>query len=138
MSQLNLNSVTIAGRIAYMGEYKKTSGGKSVIRIAVAINKRIKGSKNESATFVPVVAWEGTADIIDAYFHKGSSIMVEGYLTTNTYQPADYNKKVTELVVTAVKVHFLDNKKAEESVPEQSDPVQETPPYNPYEDEIFV
>lgn len=62
------------GRITKDLEVKVTSNGKHVLNLTVAIDDGTK--ENPHTTFIPVEAWEKTADIISKYFEKGDQIIL--------------------------------------------------------------
>lgn len=62
------------GRITKDLEVKVTGGGKHVLNFTIAIDDGTKD--NPHTTFIPVEAWEKTADNIAKYFEKGDQIIL--------------------------------------------------------------
>lgn len=62
------------GRITRDLEVKVTGSGKHVLNFTIAIDDGTKD--NPHTTFIPLEAWEKTADIIAEHFSKGDQIIV--------------------------------------------------------------
>lgn len=63
------------GRLTYDVDVKPVAVGKRVLNNRLAINT----SKTQK-TFVDIIAWNETADLINKYYQKGYEILVEGHL----------------------------------------------------------
>lgn len=113
MSALNLNEVTLCGRLTADVELKQATNGASVVFFTLAVNRpRGKDSTENKADFFDCVAWEKTAEFIAKYFHKGESLYIKGALRPRQY------KTSTGLAVRAIEVNvnearFVDNKGSE-------------------------
>ena len=104
MSNLNLNKVILCGRLCADPELKQTPSGVSVVSFTLAVNRRY-ASKNDAqsgpqADFISLVAWRQTAEFIQRYFRKGSSLCVTGSIQTRKWQDqSGQNRYATEVVV---------------------------------------
>ena len=101
-----MNRFTGIGRLTKEPELKSTTGGKSVCRFTIAINRRFKTEGQQQADFIPIVAWGKTADICAKYLHKGSQVAVCGSIQTGSYDDKNGNKVYTT-EVNAEEVQFL-------------------------------
>lgn len=112
-----MNKVLLVGRLTRDIEIKKTQNGKSVCSFNVAVNDGKDAEGNEKAAFIQCVAWEKTADALEAYTSKGSMISVEGKLQNRVYEDPKFegiNHYVTEVNVD--RVEFLSSaRKAEDN-----------------------
>ena len=89
-----LNRVVIMGRLVKDPEQRVTSTNKAVCSFCVAVD-----SKKETADFIDVIAWEKTAEFVCKYFHKGSTIAVDGRIATRNWEDKNGNKrKAVEIV----------------------------------------
>ncbi|MBO5797118.1 MAG: single-stranded DNA-binding protein, partial [Clostridia bacterium] len=81
-----LNSVCLMGRLVADPELRTTPAGVSVcsFRIAVDRNYQTKG-QDRQADFINIVAWRGTADFVSRFFHKGSMVVIQGSIRTESY-----------------------------------------------------
>lgn len=114
-----INSVIIQGNLTADPDLKTTPNGIPYARFNVAINK--KTEQQETAYFIPVVAWRNTAEFLNRYFKKGQQIAVEGELTQRTYTDNDGVKRnVVEVV--ARQIHFCGNKSS--NAPQATAPAQ--------------
>ena len=101
-----MNSVNLIGRLTKDIEIKKTNSGKSVCSFTLAVQK-----DKENADFIPCTAWEGTAENIGKYFHKGDRIGIGGVLSTRTFEDNGQKRFVMEVLVRSF--DFLNSKKTE-------------------------
>lgn len=113
-----MNSVNIMGRLVADAELRKTNSNKSVCSFRIAVD----AGKDKEAYFFPVTAWNGTAENIVKYFHKGSKIAISGILTSRSYENSE-GKKVSVVEILANSFDFCDEKKAEQN----SEPVDDIP-----------
>ena len=109
-----MNTVSIIGRITKDIEVKKTNSGKSVCGFSVAVQR-----DKENADFIPCKAWEGTADNLGKYFHKGDLIGITGVLSTRTYEDNGEKRFVMEVLVS--RFDFINFKKTETKKEEPED-----------------
>ena len=94
-----LNNVCLMGRLVADPELRTTNSGVSVcsFRIAVDRNHQPKGADRE-ADFINITAWRSTADFISKYFKKGSMIVVQGSIQTDTFTDKEGNKRTNFFV----------------------------------------
>ena len=107
-----LNHITLMGRLVADPELRTTPAGVSVcsFRIAVDRNYQTKG-QDRQADFINIVAWRGTADFVSRFFHKGSMVVIQGSIRTESYTDKDGNKR-TSFNVQADNVMFGESKSA--------------------------
>lgn len=90
----SLNRVILIGRLACDVEQKATAGGVAYARFRLAVDRRArKGSGEQTADFIPIVAWDRLAEICGQYLTKGKLVAIEGRLQTRTYEAADGQKR---------------------------------------------
>lgn len=106
MANLNFNRVMVCGRLTADPELKTITSGVSVTKFSVAVNKPWK---KDQADFFNVTAWRGTAEVVTQYFHKGSSIFIEGALTQRMWEDGNGNERYAVEIV-ASNVYFVDSK----------------------------
>ena len=98
-----LNKVIVIGNLTRDPELKALPSGVQVTNISVATNRTWKdkeGNKQEAVEFHNVVAFGRTAEIINQYLKKGSSVLIEGRLQTQSWEDKETGKKMyrTEIV----------------------------------------
>ncbi len=79
-----MNQVNIIGRLGGEIELRHTTSGKAVSRMSVAVNERY--GQNERVYWFPVICWNGLAETVSTYLHKGSRVAVTGRLTTRSFE----------------------------------------------------
>jgi single-strand DNA-binding protein len=108
----SLNKVQIIGNLGADPELKYTSASKAYCNISVATTDRWKdksGQQQEKTEWHKATLWEDQAENAAKYLHKGSTIYLEGSLTTREYEDKDGNKrKSTEIKVA--RIIYLDKK----------------------------
>lgn len=109
-----LNVTILMGRLTKDPEIRRTDSGKSVAGFTVAVDRDYTPKGQEKETdFLDCVAWEGTADFLGKYFHKGSMVALQGRLQKRSWTDKEGNKRWTTEVV-ASQVWFGESKKAAE------------------------
>lgn len=104
-----LNKVIIIGNLTRDPELKALPSGVQVTNIGVATNRTWKdkeGNKQESVEFHNVVAFGRTAEIINQYLKKGSSVLIEGRLQTRSWDDKETGKKMyrTEIITESMQL----------------------------------
>ena len=119
------NIIIIAGRLTRDIEIKHTASGVAVANLSLAFDRSYKKDNEwvQESSFIDVIVWKERAEKCAGQLHKGSPILVEGYLKTRTYQDKENrNVKITEIV--ANKVSFLEKGESQsESNPAPSNQV---------------
>lgn len=94
-----MNRIAITGNICHDLEIK-TSGETKILNFTVAVRRRFKDKEgNYPSDFIRCVAFNNTANFISTYFKKGSSILVEGNLQSNSYETESGEKRTSYNVV---------------------------------------
>lgn len=109
---MDLNRVTLIGRLTANPESRTTPSGQTVVSFSVATNMSWKdqdGQKQEKTEFHNIVAWRKLAEIITQYLKKGSKIYIEGRLQTRNWEDQNGVKKYRTEIVTENMI-MLDNK----------------------------
>ena len=116
-----LNNISLIGRLTADPELRTTPTGSSVISFCLAVQRDyVKQGEERQADFIDCVAWNQTAEIINRFMHKGSSLAVTGRLQTRVYEDREGNKrKVSE--VNVQNVSFIDKKSEPMDEPIASD-----------------
>lgn len=101
---MNINQVTIVGRLTRDPEKKALPNGTSVVNASVATSRTWKDKsdqKQEEVEYHNIVAFAKTADIMAQYLKKGQLVGIIGRLQTRTWDDKDSGKKMyrTEIVV---------------------------------------
>ena len=109
----NFNKVILLGNICKEPEARYTPQGTAVINITLGINRKYKSGEElkTEATFVPVVIWGKTAEVVGKYCHKGDPLMVEGRIQTRFWEKDGQKQFKTEVV--AENIQLMGNKKEE-------------------------
>ncbi|MFY7671169.1 single-stranded DNA-binding protein [Tenacibaculum sp. MEBiC06402] len=96
------NRVQLIGNLGNKPEVILLDSGKKLAKFSVATNETYKNSNGEKVTDTQwhnVVAWNKTAEIIESYLDKGSEVMIEGKLTSRSYETESGEKRyITEVV----------------------------------------
>ncbi len=93
MASLNLNKVTLGGRLVKAPELETTGKGNPVCNILIAINGR------GEADFIEATAYGDSAKDICDFCQKGTEVLLEGKLK--------YNREVGKLKVKVMSIQFV-------------------------------
>jgi single-strand DNA-binding protein len=99
------NRVSLIGHVGNAPEVKKLKNDSVVANLSLATNESYKNAQGEKVTDTQwhrLVAWNGTAKIIEQYVKKGQEIAVEGKLVTREYETEGVKKYLTEVVIHEV------------------------------------
>ncbi|AZJ34706.1 single-stranded DNA-binding protein [Tenacibaculum singaporense] len=96
------NRVQLIGNLGNTPEIITLESGKKLAKFAIATNETYKNSQGEKITDTQwhnVVAWNKTAEIIEKYLEKGKEVMIEGKLTSRSFEDKEGNKRyITEVI----------------------------------------
>ena len=104
---VNINHVTLVGRLVRDIELRKTNSNTSVCSFTVAVDRRFKSTQpgGQDADFISCIAWRQSADFLAKYGSKGAIVSVEGRIQTRNYDNASGQKVyVTEVVADSVQL----------------------------------
>jgi len=96
------NRVQLIGNLGNEPEIIVMESGRKLAKFAIATNETYKNANGEKVTDTQwhnIIAWNKTAEIIEKYVQKGHEIMIEGKLTSRSYETKEGEKKyITEVV----------------------------------------
>jgi len=96
------NKVQLIGNLGNNPEIISLDNGKKIAKFSIATNETYKNSDGDRVTDTQwhnIIAWNKTAEIIERYITKGSEVMIEGKLTTRSYETQQGEKKyITEVI----------------------------------------
>ena len=103
---ININHVTLVGRLVRDVELRKTNSNTSVCSFTVAVDRRFKSQQGgQDADFISCIAWRQSAEFLAKYAGKGAIVSVEGRIQTRNYDNASGQKVyVTEVVADSVQL----------------------------------
>ncbi len=99
---MNVNRVTLAGRLTRGVELKQVPGGQQVAKLGLAINRRFKtrdGEQREEVVFVDCEAWGNTAETMAKYLGKGSPVFIEGRLKLDQWDQGGTTRSKLKVVI---------------------------------------
>ena len=133
-----LNATAIMGRLSRDPELRQTTTGKNVASFTIACSRGRKDANGKDLVdWIPVVAWEHTAEFVCKYFEKGSLIAIDGRLQSRTYKDRDGNNR-TAIEIVANNANFAGSKSTgggSNSVPAGNSYNEPTVQYDEIEDE---
>lgn len=95
-----MNKAILVGRLTRDPELRQTTGGISVARFTIAVNRRFARDGQQDADFINCVAWRDSGERIAKFFRKGNRIAVVGTIQTRSWDGADGKRQYsTEVVV---------------------------------------
>lgn len=119
-----LNLVQLIGAVGNDPEVRTVQGGAKVAQFNLATSERYKdrdGNPKEDTTWHTIVVWNGKADFVEKYVHKGGNLYVSGKLRTRKWTDKDNNTRYTTEVL-ADTIQLLDRKPKENKVVDEDLP----------------
>src|SRR5258708_3850309 len=107
---MNLNKIQLAGRLTRDPEIRYTPSGVAVADIGIAVSRFLKndqGETKEETDFIDVTAFGRTAETIQKYLRKGSSVYLDGRLKLDQWDDRETGKKRSKLKVIAESMQFI-------------------------------
>lgn len=119
---MDLNRVTILGRVVRDPELKSLPSGKAVASMSVATGRAWtdqQGQKQKQTEFHNIVLWGRIGEIAHQYLRKGSKVYVEGRLQTREWVGQDGVKRYrTEII--AENIILLDGRASSTGMTEET------------------
>ncbi|GAA9544983.1 single-stranded DNA-binding protein [Helicobacter pylori] len=106
------NKVIMVGRLTRNVELKYLPSGSAAATIGLATSRRFKkqdGTLGEEVCFIDARLFGRTAEIANQYLSKGSSVLIEGRLTYESWMD-QAGKKNSRHTITADSLQFMDKK----------------------------
>lgn len=100
-----VNRVVLAGNLTREIELKYTGGQRAYTKFSVAVNRSVKqpdGSYKDVADFIPVAVWGKVAENCGRYLKKGDNVLIEGRISTRSYESNGEKKFVVEVLADTV------------------------------------
>lgn len=101
-----MNRVMLLGNLGAEPELRSTTGGQAVLKFRLACSETYldkNRAKQERTEWVSCILWGARAEALSRILNKGSRIMVDGRLSTSSYDDKDGNKRYkTEVVANNI------------------------------------
>lgn len=96
-----MNRTILIGRLTKDPDVRYTQGENSmcIARYTLAVDRRFKRDGDQSADFIPCVAFGKAGEFAEKYIKKGTKIAVSGRIQTGSYTNKDGVKVYTTEVV---------------------------------------
>ena len=96
------NKVQLIGNLGMNPEVKRLDGVSHLAKFTLATNESYvnkAGERVDNTEWHNIVAWGKTAELMGELLAKGKEVMIEGKLTSRSYEDKDGNKRyITEVV----------------------------------------
>src|SRR5215831_10399919 len=107
---MNLNRVTVAGRLTRDPEVRYTTSGTAVAEISLAVSRFYKdqaGQTKDETDFIDLTAFGRSAEVMQKHLHKGNPLFVEGRLKLDQWDDKQTGAKRSKLKVIAESMQFV-------------------------------
>ena len=109
-----MNNVALIGRLTRDPEVRMTTSNTAVGRYTLAVDRRSKRDGEQSADFIPCIAFGKAAEFAEKYFQKGLKIAVTGRIQTGSYTNREGQKVYTTDIVVETQ-EFAESKSTNDS-----------------------
>lgn len=113
-----MNTICLMGRLTDEPQLKQSQAGKSFINFCIAVERR---GKEKMIDFIDCIAFEGTAETISKYCHKGDQLGIAGSLQTRMYETQTGEKRKAYSVL--VNSFYFGAKKASDQRTQPEPPI---------------
>lgn len=106
-----MNKAILMGRLTRDPELRyTTTNNVPVCSFTIAVDRRfVRQGEERQADFIPIVAWDKTAEFCSRYFTKGQRVAIVGRIQVRTWDDNEGKRHyVTEVI--AEEAHFADSK----------------------------
>lgn len=121
-----MNCVNLIGRLVRDPITRYTTSGMAVCKFTVAIDRK-KRNEDKITDYINVTAFDKQAENCERFIGKGSSVGVQGYLASGSYENK-HGETIYTLDVNANRVEFLDKKKEQKTEEQHEEEQQEFQP----------
>ena len=106
-----MNRVILMGRLTRDPEVRYSQGERqmAIARYTLAVDRRGAKSEQQTADFIPCVAFDRAAEFAEKYFHQGQRVLVSGRIQTGSYTNRE-GQKVFATEVILDDQEFADSK----------------------------
>ncbi len=105
----SVNRLLVSGNLGRDPEVRFAASGTAVCTVSVAVSGREKGKSGaweDTTTWIDLVAFGKTAEILGEYGFKGCPVTADGSLRVRDYAAKDGSKgRAVELIVDAIAIH---------------------------------
>jgi len=107
-----MNTAIIMGRLTKEPAITTTQSGLHIARYTLAVDRKVKQEKEnqQTADFIPCVAFDKAAEFAGKYFHQGMRVLVEGRIQTGSYKDREGRTVYTTDVIVNSQ-EFADGKR---------------------------
>lgn len=111
-----MNKVILIGRLTRDPEirYSGTDSSMAIARYTLAVDRRSRRDAEQTADFIPCVAFGRSAEFAEKYLQQGKKIAVSGRIQTGSYTNREGAKVYTTEVIVEDQ-EFVESKNAEGS-----------------------
>lgn len=119
---MSWNQVTVGGNLTRDIEIKYTPSGMAVCDISLAVNERRKSGNEyiDEVSYVDCTAFGKTAEVMEKYLGKGSSVLIGGKLKQERWQDKDGHNR-SRLKVIVDRMQMIGNRSESNVDASQSD-----------------
>lgn len=100
-----MNRAFEIGRLTADPQTTTFDSGHCCCRFTIAVNRPLSRDRDQTADFIPIVAWDKTAENCVKYLSKGSQVAVTGSIQTGSYEKDGVKRQTFE--IRAEQVEFL-------------------------------
>ena len=125
-----LNQIAIQGRLVRDPEVRRTNSGKAVTSFTLVCDRDFKNQQTgeKEVDFIECVAWGGTAEMVEKYFHKGQMAVATGRLQLRDWTDKNGQKRrQAEILVN--NIYFCGSKESGTQASSGADNGYSTPAY---------
>ena len=126
-----MNKAIVMGRLTRDPEVRYSQGERqmAIARYTLAVDRRGRreGGEQQTADFIPCVAFDRAAEFAEKYLHQGLRILVTGRIQTGSYTNREGQKVYTTEIIVEDQ-EFADGRQQERTYGDENAPAQPAQP----------
>lgn len=96
-----MNKIILMGRLTRDPEihYSQGENAMAIARFTLAVDRRRRSNSEQTADFIPCIAFDKQAEFVEKYLHQGIKMLITGRIQTGSYTNKDGQKVYTTEVL---------------------------------------
>lgn len=111
-----MNKIILMGRLTRDPEihYSQGENAMAIARFTLAVDRRRRSNSEQTADFIPCIAFDKQAEFVEKYLHQGIKMLITGRIQTGSYTNKE-GQKVYTTEVLIDEMEFAESKASAEN-----------------------
>lgn len=134
---MDINSITLQGRLTKDAELKYTQSSTAMLMFSIVCNRMKKaGEEDSKADFINCKVFGEKCEKIQRFLTKGRQVFLQGRLQVDNWEEHGQYKSYTQVVVSQISFVWTDADKADGDKKQYAAPQQQQAAQQQFDDDI--